>query len=210
MLPACADAHSHSDADHERHLGAATVLIDPPLHLDGRLDRARDGRERRHNAVAGVLHHPAVEAVDDGADDLVVGADDGHRLGVAVTLRDAGRVLDVGEEDRPERGLDPRFADGRLRDLAEEMAHHRRVDLDDPVGDEAVCLPVHRLHRVAIGPFGETEDRLVLRVVPVGDVTDAVLVLDGDVLDVRLRDVLRRRVRQVVPVHVERHGGATP
>ena len=69
-----------------------------------RVDRVGRGGERGVHPVAGGLHHVAVVRLDRRTQDLVVAGERGlHRVGVL--LPEAGRALDVGEEegDRPGR-----------------------------------------------------------------------------------------------------------
>ena len=105
-------ARTDADADVQRHLGLGVEDIELLLHRDRKGDRRRDGRERSHDAVAGVLHLAAAMVFQLGTHDLVVPAQELEMSVVAerVGLRD--RTADVGEHDGAQRRRGVRRAVG--------------------------------------------------------------------------------------------------
>src|SRR5262245_64270274 len=80
--------------------------------------------------------------------------------------------------------------------------------LDDLVGHRAVGLAVHCRRGFLAGSMAETENLARPLVVPVPDITDAVLALHGEILLVSLgRHLGREAIDLVVNVKEERHGG---
>ncbi|HYH91633.1 MAG TPA: hypothetical protein VD763_00615 [Candidatus Saccharimonadales bacterium] len=80
------------------------------------------------------------------------------------------------------------------------------IDGDHVAWDPAMSRSMHGDHCVRIGSVREAERSLAVVVEPVGQIADAVLVLDRDVLDVGSRQILGAGAREIVAVEEEGHG----
>ena len=180
-------------------------LTQRALDVDPGLDRARYGRERRHDSVARVLHLASVSLVQRGAYDFVVLTNEHHEALVAQFLSLFRGVTQVGEQNDPDRGLDIRFSGWVSGDVSKKRIDGPVPDLDDVVGSQAVCFPMDGFQGLPVGPLGEAEHRAFLVIEPVRDVTNLVLVLDGKVELVRGGDVGGCRSRGDVTVQEQGH-----
>ena len=163
-----------------------------------------------HDAVAGVLHLAAVELGEAAAHDRIMGADELGRHPVAEARGHLGRADDVGEQDGAVAGIDAGCAPGRTQymeigDAAEERFDRGERHLHHFAGDVAVRFAVHALRRFLVRRVDQAEGGAARFVEPVGHVADAILVLDLEVLLVRLRDFRGGHALEVVAVHENGH-----
>jgi hypothetical protein len=168
--------------------------------------RRSDRVEGGHDAVTRVLDLTAAVGLELLANDLVVNA---QQLQVSV-VPELGRLLDgsaeVGEQDRSHRRRFVRRACRKRWQCAEErVQRHCRIKLENAAREHAVGLVVHGHDRFLARPLSEAEDRAVARIEPVRVVAHTVAVLYLDVPRVRLGELLRSDLWEVMAVHVHRH-----
>ncbi len=145
-------------------------------------------------------------------DNRIVRPDQLDRPGVAELRRHLGRPDHVGEHDGAEGGVVDRLGvcRGRIVDAAEKCLDRRQVDLDHFVGHVAMGLGMDPVGGLLVRRIDQTERRLALGIVPVGQELHAVLVLDFQVLDVQLGGFLRGLLDHVVPVQENGHRRPPP
>jgi hypothetical protein len=130
--------------------------------------------------------------------------------GHAVTeaRRHPGRTHDVGEHDRPvSRVHVRRLAGRRLRilDAAQKGFHRGKRDFDNLSRDMAVRFAMYALGGVLVRRINEAERRAALLVEPVGEEFYSILILDFEILAMRVRDIGGRYSFHIVAVHEDRH-----
>ena len=96
------DAHPHPDHAVGRPGGPG----EPSLRLEGGVDRRRRSLEDDEERVALGVHDLPAAALDDVAQELVVELEDAA-VGVAQPIEEAGRALDIGEQQRDDTGRQP-------------------------------------------------------------------------------------------------------
>ena len=145
------------------------------------------------------------------AHERVVRPDEIERRRVAKPHGHLGRPDDVGEHHGAKSGIDGRrrrAACGRrkrIADASEERLDRGEVDRDDGAGDPTMRVPMDALGRGGVRGMDEAEAGAALFVEPVGDVLDALAVLDFQVAAAGLGDVLMRQPAHVVAIHEDRH-----
>src|SRR5918994_1150756 len=131
--------------------------------------------------------------------------------GHAVTeaRRHLRRAHDIGEHDRPVSGVHNvmRLAGGRLRvlDPAEKGFHRGKRNFDNLARNMAVRLTMHALGGILVGRIHEAEGGAPLVVKPVSEEFYPILILDFEVLAMRVSDVGGCYPVHIVTVHEDRH-----
>src|ERR1700694_344434 len=196
---------AHPNPEPKRVGGPVVALGDLALDFDGAPHRVRDRGEGGHDPIPGVFDLDPGMGRERRPDDGIVRPQKPHRTGVANPHRPRSGALDVGEQDRAEGGVREGFAQLRLEDRAHERSNRARVDQDDPGGGQPVGVTVHRLHGDRVRTLREAEGGPALRIEPVSDVPDAVLLLDLDVSGVGNGKVNGGHAGDIVAVQEERH-----
>ncbi len=142
-----------------------------------------------------------------GSHDVVVLTNEQHEPVVAQFLGLFRRVTEVSKQNDSNSRVDVSLPGWVSGDITEKSIYGPLAHLDDVVSNQTVCLSVHRLQGLSVGPLGETKHRPFVCIEPIRDVTDFVLLLNRKVECVRSGDVGSGRARRLVSIKEQGHAG---
>ena len=181
------------------------------LNSDRALHRVRHGLERSHQSVADVFDFPSSSGLKAIPDQRIVHVHQMERLRISVEHRHTRRIFEVRKHNRAEArvyGNSGGFCDWRgwrVFDPAQKSLDHSGINLDDFVWNQAVGLVMSAFDRLAVRRLDETKRRAAYVIEPVGQKLYVILVLDREILLVRVRDGMARCSFDVVAIHINRH-----
>ena len=137
-------------------------------------------------------------------DDGIVAAQELHRSIISQALCQRGRTFHVRKHDRAEPGTDLTGI-GWIDDAPQKHLHGATVHWHDVIREHPVGGLVHRARLLRGWRVHQTECRTTVVIEPVGEVLHAELILHGQILRVRLGQLLSGSAGYVVSIHVVGH-----
>jgi hypothetical protein len=170
------------------------------LNVNAGFNGTRNGCERGHDAIAGVLHFAPTPFDQCGTHNFVVFVEEHHVPFVAKLLRVLRGVTQVCEQNGPHCGFDVSISRLVLGRRSKERVYWPFTHLNYVVGYEAMGFSMDSFHGFPAGALGEAKGCSFVVIKPIRYVTNSVIVLNRKIEFVGLGDLGRCHARHIVAI----------
>jgi len=137
------------------------------LNVNTGFDSTRNGSERGHDAIAGVLHFVPTPFIQCGTHNFIVFVEEHHVPFVAKLLRLLRGITQVSEQNGSDGGFDVSVSRLMLGRWPEKRVYWPFTYLNNIVGYETVRLSMDSFQGFTVGTLGETERGSFLLIKPI-------------------------------------------